>query len=312
MYRLKTPVVFIVFNRPDLTAKIFSEIAKAKPAKLLLISDGARKGRVGEAEKVAATRAIIKRVNWNCEVLTNFSDVNLGCKKRISSGIDWVFENVQEAIILEDDCLPSISFFQFCDEMLEKYREEKSIGMIGGVNFQMPQTNQSSSYYFSKYTHIWGWATWRDRWVNYYDVDLKLWPQIKKSNSLKSILGRIGEYRFWSKIFDRVHGNKIDTWDYQWLFTNWISCRINILPSINLISNIGFGRDDATHTKGISEDADLPRGEILFPLTHPQIMEVNHIADTYSDTRCFRTPLHKRLIKKGLYFLQLPRSIFSK
>jgi hypothetical protein len=311
MHTLNTPVAFIIFNRPDFAGRVFAEIAKAKPKKLLVIADGARLNKVGEVEKVLSTRAILNRVNWDCEVLTNFSDVNLGCKVRVSSGIDWVFEQVPEAIILEDDCLPSNSFFQFCDEMIDRYRDEKSIGMIGGVNFQPPNARSTSDYYFSKYTHIWGWATWADRWVGTYDVDMKGWSKVKANKLLKSTFSSIGELKYWENIFDRVNNNQIDTWDYQLVFANWRSNRLNILPSVNLISNIGFG-GDATHTKGYSELANMPICELAFPLRHPEKIKVNVVADQYTDRLCFRRSFYKRLIGKLGQFIDVNKLGFLK
>ena len=146
-FQLKTPVAFIIFNRPDTTERVFAEIVKAKPPKLLVVGDGPRANREGDAAKVAAARAITKRVDWPCEVLTNFSEVNLGCKVRVSSGLDWVFEQVPEAIILEDDCLPHQTFFRFCEELLERYRDDQRIGMISGDNFQFGHTINDDSYF---------------------------------------------------------------------------------------------------------------------------------------------------------------------
>ena len=154
-WQLTTPVVFIIFNRPDTTAKVFEAIRQAKPPKLLVIADGARIDKPGEAEKCAAARAIINQVDWQCEVLTNYSNVNLGCRKRVSSGLDWVFEQVEEAIVLEDDCLPHPSFFQYCQELLEKYRDDERIMMISGDNFQFGNETTEYSYYFSRYGHCW-------------------------------------------------------------------------------------------------------------------------------------------------------------
>ena len=170
-FQLSTPVAFIIFNRPDTTARVFAEIAKARPPKLLVVGDGPRANRDGEADRVAEARAIIKNVDWPCEVLTNFSTPNLGCKKRVSSGIDWIFEQVEEAIILEDDCLPDPSFFQFCEEMLARYRHDDRIAMISGDNFLFGQVPVPESYYFSRYCHIWGWASWRRAWKD-YDVNI--------------------------------------------------------------------------------------------------------------------------------------------
>jgi hypothetical protein len=300
--QFSTPIVLIIFNRPDTTARVFHKIAKIKPSKLLVIADGARANKKGEVDLVMETRAIISHVNWPCQVRTNYSEINLGCKLRVASGLDWVFSLESEAIILEDDCLPSDSFFQFCDEMLDRYRGNKSIGMIGGINFQPSEVRAASDYFFSKYTHIWGWATWADRWAGAYDVDIKGWPKVKTEKALKNTLSSIGELKYWEAIFDRVHSNQIDTWDYQWVFANWISNRLNILPSVNLISNIGFG-DDATHTKGYSELANLPLEDLAFPLRHPDKIKVNVTADKYMDRLCYRRPLYRRLIGKLRRFI---------
>jgi hypothetical protein len=268
MCALQTPVAFIIFNRPDTSERVFQEIAKAKPSKLLVVSDGPRSNRPGEAEKVAATRAIIGHVNWDCEVLTNYSAENLGCKRRVSSGIDWVFEQVDEAIILEDDCLPNPSFFRFCQEMLERYRHDQRIGMVSGDNFQFGRRRNDDSYYFSKYFHIWGWATWRERWAGSYDVTMAKWPQIRDEGWLADLVDNRRETAYWQKIFERVYRGEIDTWDYQWVFGNWVEGRMSILPAVNLISNIGFD-NNATHTTGVSDLANLARNPIGFPLTHP-------------------------------------------
>lgn len=296
-FQLTTPVAFIIFNRPDTTERVFAEIAKAKPPKLLVIGDGARVNRPEEAEKVAAARAIIQRVDWECEVLTNFSEVNLGCKRRVSSGIDWVFEQVAEAIILEDDCLPDPSFFRFCQELLERYRHDQRIGLISGDNFQFGRRRNDDSYYFSKYVHIWGWATWRDRWAGSYDVTMAKWPRIRDEAWLTDIVGNAHEADFWRKIFERVHRGEIDTWDYQWVFANWVEGRTTILPAVNLISNIGFDAN-ATHTTGDSELANLATHPIGFPLKHPVGIFRNMQADIFSEKKCFRVPFVKRVRNK--------------
>jgi hypothetical protein len=293
-FQLTSPVALIIFNRPDTTERVFAEIAKVKPPKLLVVSDGPRGNRPGEAEKVAAARAIIKRVDWSCEVLTNFSEVNLGCKLRPSSGLDWVFEQVEEAIILEDDCLPDPSFFRFCQELLERYRHDQRIGMISGDNFQFGRRRNADSYYFSKYIHIWGWATWRDRWSGSYDVTMAKWPRIRDEGWLADMVGNTREAAYWKRIFEHVYRGEIDAWDYQWLFANWVEGRMSILPTVNLISNIGFDKN-ATHTTGVSDLANLARNPIVFPLTHPAGVFRNIQADQFSEHTCFRVPLMKRV-----------------
>jgi hypothetical protein len=296
-FQFTTPVAFIIFNRTDTTERVFSEIAKIRPRKLLVVGDGPRANRSGEANKVAATRAIIKRVDWDCEVLTNFSDVNLGCKQRISSGIDWVFEHVEKAIFLEDDCLPDPTFFRFCQEMLERYRNDNRIGMISGDNFQFGRQRNNDSYYFSKYVHIWGWASWRDRWTGSYDVTMAKWPQVRDEGWLGDMLDNRREAAYWENIFERVHRGEIDSWAYQWLFAHWVEGRMSITPAVNLISNIGFDRD-ATHTTSGSNLANLGLTPISFPLMHPIGIFRNSQADNFGFHKCFQVPLLKRVRNK--------------
>jgi hypothetical protein len=306
-YRFTTPVAFIIFNRPDTTERVFAEISKVRPPKLLVVGDGPRSSRTGEKERVAATRSIIGKVDWPCEVLTNYSDVNLGCKKRVSSGIDWVFEQVEDAIILEDDCLPHPTFFRFCQEMLERYRHDQRIGMISGDNFQFGKCNIQDSYYFSKYVHVWGWASWRDRWRASYDVNISRWPQVRDQKRLEDLVLDKKEVTYWRAIFERVYQGGIDTWDYQWVFANWIEGRVNILPSVNLVSNIGFS-PDATHTTGVSQLAELPTTGMQFPLIHPAVRARNVAADRFSDRYCFRPSAWKRIRR---VFVEKLRKIVS-
>jgi hypothetical protein len=296
------PVVLIIFNRPEVALHTFLEIAKMKPTKLLVIGDGPRKNVPGENEKVMQARAVIQMIDWDCEVLTHFSEENLGCKKRVSSGLDWAFSLVDEAIILEDDCLPNRSFFLFCEEMLIKYRHQKEVGMIAGINFQNGIKRGEADYYFSKYMHIWGWASWRNRWQESYDVKMREWPRYRDSLEFEAITGSASQKRFWGSIFEKVYQGKIDTWDYQWVFANWQRKRLCIIPGKNLISNRGFGKG-ATHTIVESELANLPTHEMHFPLKHPQLIEANLMADQYTEKNYFsanRLNRFARMIKKLL------------
>jgi len=295
-FKLITPVAFIIFNRPDTTERVFSAIAKAKPPKLLVVADGPRIDRAGEAERVAITRAIIDRVDWPCEVLTNFSEENLGCKHRVSSGIDWVFEQVEEAIILEDDCLPTATFFQFCQEMLDRYRDDLRIGMVSGNNFQFGDRYCEDSYYFSKYTYIWGWASWRNRWQGAYDVHMNKWPKIRDSGRLVDLVLEKSEIGYWKKIFNRMHSRKADTWDFQWTFANWTQGWLTILPSVNLISNIGFG-SNATHSRVITKLANMPVEDLNFPLTHP-VIRVRNIRADKANFWIYKPALYSRIAHK--------------
>lgn len=288
--QLKTPVAFIIFKRPHTTERVFEAIRQAKPPKLFVIADGPRADYDGEAEKCEATRAIIERVDWDCEVLKNYSDINLGCAKRLPSGLDWVFNQVEEAIVLEDDCLPHPTFFPFCQELLERYRDDERIGTIIGQNLQFGRKRTEYSYYFSIYNRCWGWATWRRAW-QYFDFDMKLWPEIKERQFLNDIL--IGDHkavRYWNQLFQDTYDRHISTvWDYQWTFTCWLRSQLSIVPNVNLISNIGFG-NDATHSKStkgsfVKKFADMPLEAINFPLKHPPFM----IRDLKSDHFMQRT-----------------------
>jgi hypothetical protein len=270
-FQLKTPVTFIIFKRPETTERVFEAIRLAKPPKLLVIADGPREDRVGEAEKCTATRAIIDRIDWDCEVLKNYSEVNLGCAKRVSSGLNWVFDQVEEAIILEDDCLPHPTFFRFCEELLERYRYDQRIMSISGNNDHFFQKRTEDSYYFSLYNSCWGWATWRRAW-QYYDFEMKLWSEIRAEDFLLDILVNKQAARFWTKIFQSVYDGGLNTWAYRWKFACWIQNGLSIKPTVNLISNIGFG-EEATHTKTRKDNrANLSSEMIAFPLKHPSFV----------------------------------------
>ena len=278
-YKVTSAVALLIFNRPDTTARVFEAIAKAKPSKLLVVADGPRPDRLGETDKCAQTRAIINRVDWDCEVITNFSPINLGCKKRVASGLDWIFEQVEEAIILEDDCLPEHSFFRFCDEMLERYRLNERVGMVSGGNLQFGQSRGNASYYFSRYTHIWGWATWRRAW-KHYDRDMALWPSFCDEGWLDRVFASQGEREYWKNSFQWVYDGKLDTWDCSWTFAAITHGMLQVVPNVNLISNIGFG-PEATHTHVVGIHANMPTQPIVFPMEHPKFVLADEAADRY-------------------------------
>ncbi|MBE9037027.1 glycosyltransferase family 2 protein [aff. Roholtiella sp. LEGE 12411] len=283
---MKTPVVFIIFKRPNTTRKVFEAIRQAKPPKLFVIADGPRPNLSGEAEDCEATRAIIKQVDWNCEVLTNYSDVNLGCRLRVSSGLDWVFSQVEEAIILEDDCLPHPTFFQFCDELLHQYRDDNRVMVVTGNNFQYGRVRNQDSYYFSRYNHCWGWATWGRAW-QHYDHQMKLWPKIRDEDWLEDILLDLSAVKFWQNIFQYTYEKKINSWAYAWTFSCWIQNGLSIIPNVNLVSNIGYSLE-ATHTVNNYKDfANMPVLPIDFPLQHPQFIIRNSQADIFTQINNF-------------------------
>jgi hypothetical protein len=302
---MKTSVALLIFNRPEKTEEVFKVIRQVKPSKLLVVADGPRLEHSEESEKCAATRAIIDGVDWDCEVLKNYSDINLGCRKRVSSGLDWVFKTVEEAIILEDDCVPHAQFFDYCEEMLERYRYDSRIMSIAGLNVQFGRQRTQYSYYFSHYPHIWGWATWRRAW-QYYDVNMKLWPTIKNSNLLKAILKDSHAIKYWSSLFDGVYEKQIDTWDYQWIFACLINNSLSIVPRVNLITNIGFG-EGATHTINVSDSSKYSRMQsesLSFPLNHPPYM-IRHLeADKFTLNTYYHTVWSEKLKWKLQRILQ--------
>ena len=278
-WKLNTPVAFLIFNRPDTTERVFNEIARAKPPKLLVVADGPRAARAGEAEQCARTRAIIDRVDWDCEILTNYADTNLGCKARVASGIDWIFSQVEECIILEDDCLPDPTFFRFCEEMLVRYRDNPRVGMVSGGNLQFGRKRGRASYYFSRYTHIWGWASWRRAW-RLYDRDIALWPAFRDEGWAHAFFRTQGERDYWSNSFQAVYDGKLDTWDCSWTFTAFVHGLLQVAPNVNLISNIGFG-PQATHTHVVGIHANMPTEPMQFPLSHPTFVLQDPDADRY-------------------------------
>lgn len=275
---LDTPVAFIIFKRHDLTERVFQAIREAQPKKLLVIADGPRTPE--EEESCAKTRAVIDQVDWDCEVLKNYSDVNLSSPIRCSSGLDWVFSQVEEAIILEDDCLPAPSFFSYCQELLEKYRYDERIMHISGNNFQFGRSRTPYSYYFSKYPHNWGWATWRRAW-HHFDFKMEQWSKFKEEDLLRFICEDPYEYQYWTRLFDKAVYKNDPHWDYAWLFSCWSQNGLSILPNQNMVSNIGF-REDATRTKS----ANNPRANLsttdLWKIDHPPFILQHKEADQFT------------------------------
>lgn len=265
-----TPILFLIFNRPDVTQQVFDIIKQIKPKYLYVAADGPRENKDGEAEKCNKTREIINQIDWECELKTLFRDDNLGCKKGVSSAIDWFFENVEEGIILEDDCLPSLSFFKYCENLLKHYRNDTRVMHISGTN-QLDEPIDKYSYYFDVYTQIWGWATWKRAW-KYYDINMTSYPDFKSENKIKDIYGDYYQQLFWTKNLDEaIYGN---TWDNMWFYAVFSQGGLCINPNKNLVSNIGFGAD-AVHTGDEdSEFANRKRYDID-EIIHPRFVLKN-------------------------------------
>jgi len=290
----ETPILFLIFNRPDTSERVFEAIRKAKPTRLYVAADGPREGNENDLLNCPKTRAVVK-VDWDCEVKLLFREQNLGCKQAVSQAITWFFEQEEQGIILEDDCLPHPSFFPYCETLLEYYKNEDRVMLISGDNFQNGKVIGDNSYYFSRYNHIWGWASWRRAW-QHYDVDMKSFPEMKKQEFLNAIFPNKKVQDFWMQKFETSYNKQINTWDYQWTYCVFKEKGISILPNTNLISNIGFG-DNSTHTANINKRlANLPITEISFPLTHPAKIEINHKADMYTFTHIFKPSFFKKIL----------------
>ena len=282
--RTQSAIAYIIFNRPRHTSETFAAIRAQRPPKLFIIADGPRPGHPTDTQRCLETRAIVELIDWPCEVHRNYAQHNMGCKRRVSSGLDWVFEHVESAIVLEDDCVPHVDFFPFCDTLLERYAEDPRVWVITGNNFQDGRQRGEAAYYFSKYNHCWGWATWRRAW-KHYRVDIPFWTQWKLTADWRKKTPDQVERNVWTGLLDRVQRGEIDTWDYQWTACVWHHGGLTATPRVNLVTNIGFG-PDATHTVASDDEQGLsvyPLG----PMTHPSAVRQNTRADRYVFDRNF-------------------------
>ena len=283
-FHLTVPVVLITYKRLDTTKIVFEQIRKARPEKLYLISDGPKEGAQQDAAKIAAVRDYLdKAVDWDCQVVRDYSEYNQGCKTRIVTGIDHVFENEECAIIIEDDILVHDTFFRFCQEMLEYYKDDDKIGVIQAMNLcPWYEDKPDKSYYLSRYVETWGWATWRRVWKT-YRVDTPDYVQMRDNKVLE---------KYWDKWYggevirgiQRVEEGKLQAWDYQFWYTVAKNRQLSVVPSNNLAENIGFKMKDATHTNGRCIWKFM-EGDMEFPLKLRNEYEIEYKWDKlFSDT----------------------------
>ena len=286
---MQTPVVFLVFNRPALTRQVFERIRAARPPKLLVVCDGPRASRPTDEENVRAVRQIIADgVDWECDVQTNYAASNLGCRERVATGLNWAFEQVDAAIVLEDDCLPDPSFFPYCEQLLTRYREDHRVMHIGGTNLAAPYMKAGPSYWFSHQPAIWGWATWSRAWRHY---DLKMTSWAGHLGTLRGSFANRWEEQFWMPLLERCHAafDTLDTWDFSWMYTCRSLHGICVLPRKNLVTNIGL-ETDSTHTFVTSQALRLPSTP-LGTLIHPATMEWDRYADILLTLRWSGSPV---------------------
>lgn len=274
---METPILFLVFNRPSLTQRVFDEIKQAKPKKLFVAIDGPRQGNIYDKKNIDEVLKIVSEIAWECEFKILKRDINLGCGVSISNSLEWFFSNVDEGIILEDDCVPSQDFFFFCETMLEKYRSNSRVMAINGSN-PLGEIELDSTYFYSKYNFVWGWATWKRAW-EFYEFDLNKETNNKRRlNLLKSFKFDLISIRSWYKHLDLVKNGKINTWDYQWMYTCWKNRGFIITPKDNLVCNIG-NELDPTHGVVDAHYLNLKRNKIIIPIISPKRFKRNYFID---------------------------------
>ena len=304
---LKTAVVFLIFNRPGPTKLVFEEIRRARPPKLLIVADGPRHDRVEDVDLCEQTRAVVRDIDWPCDVSTKFSAQNLGCKHNVSQGLDWAFDHVEEAIVLEDDCLPDPTFFPFCEELLERYRDQPRIAQICGSNYQQGISRTSFSYYFSRHAHIWGWATWRRSWQQ-NDLGMSAWLELRDRKWLKQYLRDAKAAFYWTKVFgDSYKGgpDSLNSWAIPWTFSCWARDSLSIIPDVNLVANMGYS-GAGTHTAESGAANRTARSSMQFPLRHPPIIESHVEADHFTE----KTFYYGQTLPERLFWtLRVPLSV---
>jgi hypothetical protein len=300
--QLNTPVLLVIFNRPETSDVAFDAIRKVKPKKLYIAADGPRKDRPDDVERCAKARDISNRVDWPCELKTLYREENLGCRAGTTGGINWMLEQEEYGIIFDDDCIANESFFYFCEELLEKYKDNEKIMHICGTNFhqQNPSFNINESYYFSKISQNWGWATWRRAW-NKYEPEIKSWPQYKGTEKFKKWIKNPLVQDYWSYVFDRRFNQELTDWDIPWTYSCMKNEGLCIVPKYNLVTNIGSG-SVGTHGEKSDRMAHMPTKEIEFPLMHPETYNTNENADNYTSQYIYSIKMNPK--RKTLLFLK--------
>lgn len=281
------PVLLIPFRRPEKIKQLIEALALVRPKNIYILADGPRPGLPEEAKLCAEARRIATNISWPCQIHTHFKETNVGLTPNIVEGIDWFFSQVPMGIILEDDCIPDPTFFTFCAELLDYYKDDARIMHISGNNFQNGTTHGDGSYYFSHYSHSWGWATWRRAWHQYHEA-VANFPQYDQSKRINELPFSATAKRFWIKLLRNTA-----IWDSRWLYTTWYTGGLCILPNQSLVSNIGFGVD-ATHTIETTPQANIPN-QALTMINHPREVKVTIEADNYTFQTVFHVPLWKRL-----------------
>lgn len=304
-FQLQTPVALLCFNRPTETAKAMERIRAARPPRLHVIADAPRQNRPEDQGLCAEVRKIATQIDWPCDLITDFADQNLGCFRRVSSGLTKAFASSDELIIIEDDCVPNLSFFRFCEILLERFRGDDRVFAISGDNFQAGPPRTPYSYYFSQIFHCWGWASWRQQWQS-VDLSMSAWPELRDGGWLCDAFGDPSMANYYRQAFEQTYTRKNDSWAYRAALSSLTQGRVNILPNTNLVQNIGFG-EDATHTAARPAHNAPRAGSMNFPLTHPPHIIIDRQADraTFTQMTAGGGSVLKRLAKDTLRRLNL-------
>lgn len=289
-------MLLLAWRRPDTTARVMQRLQEVRPSYLFIACDGPRSGDTGLLAACQETREVIEQnLTWDCEVQRLYREQHLGCRRGVAEALDWFFSHVEAGIILEDDVLPDPSFFPYCAELLEHYREDDRVAMISGSSIRNRPTRDSCSYRFSNYCHIWGWASWRRAWRN-YDAAMEEWPFLRAQGWLRDLGGARFE-RYWRYQFDRVWQGHCDTWDYVWMLSCWQQGQVCVVPEVNLIENLGFNDARATHTA--LDISPLPRpGAMTMPLRHPRHFFVDRQTDELDLGRYYAPSLLPRVVRR--------------
>lgn len=291
------PILIIAFNRYDTVKRVFDRVREIKPQKLFIALDGPRRHVTGDIDKCLRVKNLFTNIDWRCEVKTLYRENNMGCHKAVPDAISWFFTQVNEGIILEDDCLPSKSFFTFCEELLEKYSKDERIMMISGNNFIPESSFTECSYFFSKYAFIWGWATWKRAWAK-FDEEMKTYPRFKSEGNYKKIYPNIMDRAFWKTGFENKYKGYSEGWDMKWNYALVSNRGLGIVPAKNLVENIGM-RSDATTTKEVDKRWLVPVFNGDIELKHPELIEENTLYDRKVFRRNFLTMINVKVIYKN-------------
>lgn len=307
---MKNPLLFVVFNRPIQTQIVFDVIRLARPSRLYIACDGPRKNYPSDKELSIQTRKIVENIDWPCKVFYLYHTKNLGCKIAVASAINWFFEKEKQGVILEDDILPSLEFFKFCDVMLNKYQKNPRVGMISGFNPINQDKSAEASYLFSNHISIWGWAGWRRSWDNY-----QISFSSRDFKNLKAILNKIPSsnfiyYLYWKRLLGLINQGKIQAWSYQLNLMFFKKNYLTVIPNISLTQNIGFDGANSTNNSGIKPKyiKKHSSNQSIFPLTHPK----NISANIQFDKKFINVVHNIKLLPLGLINTFLPKNIKKK